>query len=134
MIAEYKKHVEQRRAEDLERLLILWHHIDKAQKITQGFREKSVVTGDGYRASRQHDASVLDDDLDASHAQRVGYHIEQMRDPHRSAIYALARNLVTGVDVWRSPRLPKIPAERDAIVAQARQILTARLIADGLIE
>ena len=124
-----------RRQEDLEQLLILWHGWQRAVKVTKGHGGMSAVTGERYRVSRQYDdvTGVLDDDLDRKRCGRVEYHVQRLGEPHRSAIYVLARNLTTGRSVWVSPRLPADAAERDRIVDEARHQLLVWLVADGVI-
>jgi hypothetical protein len=56
-----------------------------------------------------------------------------MPEPYRSAIYALAKNLTTGHEVFRSPRLPQSKEARDMVITQARQMVTARLISAGVL-
>ena len=53
-------------------------------------------------------------------------------EPHRAAIYNLARNQATGVSVWRSPRLPADPLERGVVVLEAKNILMRKLITAGI--
>lgn len=125
-----------RRSEDLDHLLILWHNWQRAGKVARGYNDRTAVAGERYRTSRQHDDwnGKLDEDLDESRCKEVDFHVDSMQDPHRAAIYVLARNLTTGRAVWLSPRLPSDKAERDELVAQARQILTGRLVSAGVIE
>lgn len=124
-----------RRAEDLEHLLIVWHNWSQSAQIARGYRETSAGTG-LYQASRQYDDvnGVLDDDIDAERCKVVQFHVENLPPIHRIAIYILARNLTTGRSVWMSPRLPHDKAERERVVTEARDLLTARLVSAGLIE
>ena len=124
-----------RRAEDLEHVLIVWHNWSQSAQIARGYRETSAGAG-LYQASRQYDDvnGVLDDDIDAERCKVVQFHVEHLAPTHRIAIYILARNLTTGRSVWMSPRLPQDKAERERVVMEAREQLTARLVSAGLIE
>lgn len=55
-----------------------------------------------------------------------------MPEPHRSAIYAHARNLASKHAVWSSPRLPADPQERAILVLEARVMLIKRLLRAGV--
>lgn len=129
------EHIAARRSDELDQLLILWHHWQRAVKVTKGHGKVTMVMGDRYRVSRQYDdvTGVLDDDLDRQRCGRVEYHVQLLPEPYRSAIYILARNLVTGRSVWLSPRLPAEKEQRDRIVDEARHALMVRLVADGVI-
>ena len=56
-----------------------------------------------------------------------------MQEPHKSAIYMLARNCYTGRSVWLSPRLPTNPEERALIILEARNELTRKLMRAGVL-
>lgn len=75
-----------------------------------------------YRASRQRDDEngALDADVDNIILREVGRCIERVDDPYRTALYLNARNLVSGVEVWTSPRMPPDPLERRYILIEAR--------------
>lgn len=55
-----------------------------------------------------------------------------MAEPHRTAIYILARNCHTGHKVWASKRLPEDPEELGIIIQEARNIITRRLMEAGV--
>ena len=46
---------------------------------------------------------------------------------------ALKRNLYTGRSVWVSARLPTDPAQRTAVLVEARSALMARLVRAGVL-
>lgn len=73
------------------------------------------------------DAKVEHDQMTA-----VDFHVGEMKDPHRSAIYIHARNCYTGRNVWLSPRLPKDPMERARILGEAKVILVGKLLSAGV--
>lgn len=76
---------------------------------------------------------IIEDELIGSTLETIDFQISEMKDPHRSAVYVLARNLYTGRSVWISPRLPKDPLERATVVAEARNQLTRRLVHAGVL-
>lgn len=125
------------RAEALDDLLSRWHHwqTECFNQTARGYANRSLVTGD-YITSRQYDDQngALYDDEERVIMRAVQANVDNMSEPYRSAIYVIARTLYSGVSVWRSPRLPALPAERDRVIAHARQWLTMRLVAAGLIE
>jgi hypothetical protein len=75
---------------------------------------------------------IIEDEIHGSMMEAIDFQVSEMQDPHRAAIYALARNLSTGRSVWMSPRLPADPLERATIVAEARNQITKRLMAVGV--
>ena len=58
--------------------------------------------------------------------------IFRLEDPYRNAIFLNARNLVTGVWVWMSPRLPADRDDRAVIVASAREKLLRLFQLEGI--
>ena len=117
----------------LDDLLIRWHQTAFG-RVGRGHDSKSAVFGQS-QTSRQYDdvSGALDDDLDAARVRAVDFHVGEMADPHRSAIYANARALVHGCAVFSSPRLPQDREQRMAVVQEARQMLTRRLVAAGVL-
>ncbi|OUM00568.1 hypothetical protein [Variovorax sp. JS1663] len=82
-------------------------------------------------------SDAFDDDLNNRIMECIDFQVSQMPDNppdhgYRSAIYSLARNLSTGRSVWISPRLPRDPMQRAVIVLEARNMLTRRLLAAGV--
>lgn len=118
----------------LDSLLAAWHQWQQASRASRGFAPKSLVVGD-YRTSRQYDDcnGKLDADLDDLRCKQVDFEVSEMGEPHRSAIYALARNLATGHEVWSSPRLPPDRIAREIILCEARAMLISRLVASGVL-
>lgn len=53
-------------------------------------------------------------------------------EPYRAAIYTVARNQCTGYSVWRNPRLPADPAERNVVVLEAKNMLIRKLLVAGV--
>jgi hypothetical protein len=116
----------------LDDLLSRWHAW-QWDHVGRGFNRKSLVTGD-YRCSRQYDDQngALDASLDHRQMQAVEFAVRQMVNPHRAAIYVLARALHSGMAMFSSPLLPNDAVQRDLIFTSARQMLTLRLQSAGL--
>lgn len=123
----------------LDDLLARWHHRCDTYRIGQVRGAdpvfKNVISSrtwdssddlheDAFmkRAMKAMDFAILGD----KHAQGG------IQDPHKAALLILARNCYTGRNVWLSPRLPKDPIERGTIILEARNELTRRLMAAGV--
>ena len=117
----------------LDALLIMWHTFASQESIGWGYPSRAPASHQ-YRVSRQYDYEngAIDGDADRAIAEAVGHQVGKMADPYRTALHINARNLKTGVSVWASPRLPANQMERARVVADARQMLASRLMADGL--
>ena len=126
--------VEPTTAERLEDLLSRWHQWQQRDTVGKGYNRRALVCGE-YRISRQYDDEngALDDSIEADTMRTVDFHVRQMQDPHRAAIYALARALACGARVWSSPRLPQDRMERISCIAMARTLLTNRLRSAGVL-
>lgn len=118
----------------LDDLLSRWHHWQVSSPHKGGFPARSAGMDD-WRCSRQYDAEngALDGDLEACTMRGLDFQVSEMRDPHRTAIYLNARNLSTGVKVFRSLRLPQDFEACARIVVEARGILLIRLTAAGIV-
>jgi hypothetical protein len=75
---------------------------------------------------------IIDEELSDSTMEAIDFQAGEMPEPHRSAIYAHARNLASKHAVWRSPRLPEDAQERAVLVMEARNMLTKRLLRAGV--
>lgn len=89
---------------------------------------RNAISSKGWDST----SDIADDTVNAAQMKAVDFHVSEMKDPHRAAIHVLARNCYTGRSVWISPRLPANQEERALIVLEARNILTHRLIAGGV--
>lgn len=121
------------RAATLDDLLSRWN--SWARRINVGAGYGSTAPGCGqYRASRQYDTEngAMDEDVEHATMQQVDHEIMQLADPYRAAVIESARNLATGMAVWRNPRLPADPKERASIVYEARMMLMRRLTNAGV--
>jgi hypothetical protein len=114
--------------EILDDLLSRWYWLRKDGGTTRGHAKRSLVVGD-YRDSRQYDDAngKLDADADESDACMVDAALLRMDNPYRIAIEFDARNLYSGLAVWRSARLPENSDERDRILLKARVIIKGLL-------
>jgi hypothetical protein len=130
----YAQQVAADRAAQLDNLLSQWHQWADSKRGVRGYASRALVCGE-FRVSRQYDdvSGALDDELDNTTMKTLDFQVTEMAEPYRSAIYALAKNLTTGVTVFLSPRLPQSKEARDMVIAQARQMLTARLISAGVL-
>ncbi|RYF24997.1 MAG: hypothetical protein EOO23_09210 [Comamonadaceae bacterium] len=77
-------------------------------------------------------AAISEDQLFSAAMKALDFHVGEMADPHRAAIYVLARNCYTGRSVWISPRLPTDREEREVVIQEARNRLTRSLMAAGV--
>jgi len=118
----------------LDDLLSRWHHWQATSPAKGGYPSRSAGMDD-WRCSRQYDADngALDGELEGSTMRGIDFQVSEMHDPHRTAIYLNARNLSTGVKVFRSLRLPQDFAACALIVGEARAILLIRLTAAGIV-
>lgn len=87
------------------------------------------------KSSRQwQDSDELHDSAKHNSTMKaVDFHVGELEPMQRTAIQIKARNLVTGVQVWTSARLPLDPQERAVILMTAKNMLLARLSAAGVL-
>lgn len=121
---------------DLDAILSLWHRWQQSDKGVNGFNRRALVVGDcrPWRLQYEGQQDQLDADLDNARCRQVHHEVNQLGEPHRTAIFEDARNLCTGLAVWRSPRLPADPEDRKSLVRLARASLTLRLRSAGVME
>lgn len=116
----------------LDDLLSRWHSYCRAYRANQQTPRDPVFrdtkSGRGWDSTDE----IIEDEINGSMMEAIDFQVSEMKDPHRAAIYALARNLSTGRSVWLSPRLPKDPLARATVVAEARNQITKRLMAVGV--
>lgn len=118
----------------LDALLILMHEASSHERVVAGYPSEAAGMK-LYRPSRQydHDNGAADCDADASLGHAVEAQVDQMAEPHRTAIRVNARNLATGHHVWSSARLPLCPVERSILIMEARNQIMRRLQTEGLL-
>ena len=86
------------------------------------------------KSSRQwQDSDELHDNAKHNSTMKaIDFHVNELEPAQRTAIQIKARNLVTGVNVWTSARLPADPEARAVILMIAKTALLARLSAAGV--
>jgi len=116
----------------LDDLLSRWHSWARSYKANQQTPRDPIFRD--AKSSRGWDTTdhIIEDEIHGSMMEAIDFQVSEMKDPHRAAIYALARNLSTGRSVWLSPRLPTDPLARATVVAEARNQITKRLMAVGV--
>lgn len=121
--------------ETLDDLLCRWHQWQLGATVGRGHASRALVVGD-HVTSRQYDDQngALDDAIENQIMRDVDFNVRELIEPWRSAIYMQARALTHGVMVFQSPRLPQDRVEREAVIAKARELLTARLISAGVMD
>jgi hypothetical protein len=109
-------------------LLSLWWRAEKQWTPVQAYPAECPSTR-GYRASRQYDDGngAAETDSRGVLIRHISGVIHSIEDPHRTALYLLAKNKATGADVWRSERLPADSGERAALVADAVALFIAKV-------
>ena len=123
--------------DQLDGLLREWHQWQR------GYSPVPTCSADpmfrNVRSSKNWDSTsdVIQDELHGSTMETIEAQVSELPDvdkvrPYRSAIYAIARNLHVGANVWSNPRLPTDPMERGIVIMEARNALTIRLIKAGV--
>lgn len=116
----------------LDDILSRWHHHCKTYRVVgQSGADpmfRNAVSPKGWDST----ADIADDSVNRAQMKAVDFHVGEMEDPYKAAIYVTARNCYTGRSVWLSPRLPTDPAARAVIIMDARMMLERRLIAGGV--
>ena len=116
----------------LDTLLADWHCW--ASNFKHVAQSGSCAMFTDVKSSRQwqdsdelHDAAKHNSTMKA-----IDFHVNELEPAQRTAIQIKARNLVTGVSVWTSDRLPTDPQARAEILMQAKNTLLMRLSAAGV--
>lgn len=116
----------------LDDLLSRWHHWAKGYIPVPTCGADPMFRNAKSSKSWDSTAEVVEDELTNSQMKSVDFHVGEMKDPHRSAIYIHARNCYTGRNVWLSPRLPQDPMKRAQILGDAKAILMGKLLSAGV--
>lgn len=116
----------------LSDLLQSWHCWAEGYVHMAGIGTSPMFKGGKPNKTRQDDDGV-DGALHNSTMATIDAQVMQMSDQHRTIIQLHARNLVTGVAVWSSPRLPLDAEERHVLLLEARNRLLRRLIDAGVV-
>ena len=118
--------------EILDSLLSEWHHWARSEPLqpTRGADPmfRNAKSAKGWDST----SDVIEDEIRDKTMKAIDFHVGEMQDPHRSAIYIHARNCYTGRKVWLSPRLPTDPMERAVILMEAMNQLMRRLLSAGV--
>ena len=119
----------------LDDLLCRWHQWQESRhRYGRGYPSRDITCGELFRISRQYDDGngALDESIDHEIMRALDFHVGEMPEPWKAAIYANARALVVGAAVWSSPRLPQDRHARAIIVVEARGMLIERLTGAGV--
>lgn len=117
----------------LDDWLARWHHWAKGFRLNPNFGSDPMFRN--ARSPRGWDSveDILDGELMDSTMKAIDFHVSEMHDPYRAAIYINARNCYTGRSVWLSPRLPQDKEARDVVILEARVQLLGRLVRAGVV-
>lgn len=124
----------------LDDLLSRWHFWMKGKPLNGADHVADPTFRDAQcRSGWDSAGDILDRQLEAVKMAAIDFQVSGdsrgqggLPDPYRTAIYLLARNCYTGHKVWLSKRLPEDPQERGIIIREARNMLTRRLMAAGV--
>lgn len=117
----------------LSDILAAWHAWAQGDRQSIGYSNASAGLT-GWRSSRQYDFDngAIDAEVDKSIHRTVDFHVREMQDPYRAAIYMNAKNLSAGRHVFQSPRVPT-GIEGANILKTARATLILKLVGAGVI-
>lgn len=117
----------------LDDLLSRYHAWAKAYKAN--FQPRSGPMFRNAKSSRGWDttADVIDEEVTNAQMEAVDFQVSEMRDPHRTCVYVMARNAYTGRKVWMSPRLPSDREELAVVIQEARNQIMGRLLKAGVL-
>ena len=117
----------------LDGLLQDWHRWSKGFQIVASHGTSAMFAG--QRSSRQWDSEneVTDSTLHSQTMREFDFHVMELIPEYRTALQIQARNLVTGRQVWISPRLPNDIESRAQLLGLARSALLVRLISAGIV-
>lgn len=117
----------------LDDLLRQWHSYCKGYSPIPTCGADPMFRNVRSRSGYDTADDIIEGGLHGSTMEAIDFQVDQMQDPHRSAIHELARNLWAGASVWKHPRLSEMDAlERGTVVAEARNQLTRRLMQAGV--
>ena len=118
----------------LNSLLVQWHKWGTRCSMGRGYPARNL-TCQGAHASRQYDDEngALDAEIDSGVMEAFDHAAYRVPQPWLTALQFQAKNLSTGVSVWRSPRLPVDLMERAVLTTEARNKLMRELMKDGIL-
>lgn len=118
----------------LSGLLADWHQWSRHTAYRSGLPGKAPGFG-STRSNSQYDwqNNVESDLVDKRIMEGFDAAAQRVQQPWLTALQFEARNLVTGHQVWISPRLPQDREERAALILEARNLLLKELSRDGVL-
>lgn len=119
----------------LDALLILMHRSENVDPLVQDY-PKHAPGMKGYKTPNRYgsDGFTQDDEGFAlQRGERVSFLVSNIEEPWQASLRTEARNLTVGVSVWRNPRLPICPVEREVVRVEARNKLARILQSEGLL-
>jgi hypothetical protein len=116
----------------LDDLLAKWHEWAKEFAICPQASADPMFRNAKSGRAYETQYEINEQQIAASTMEGVDFEVGEMQEPHRSAIYAHARNLASRHTVWSSPRLPTDAVARALLVTEARSMLMKRLFRAGI--
>jgi hypothetical protein len=116
----------------LDDILSRWHAHCRGYSVLDVVGVDPLFRDKICRSGWDSSDDILDAQINGKIMDAVEFQVGEMKEPHRSAIHVIARNLYAGNSVWSSPRLPIDPTARAVVMGEARQQITARLMACGV--
>ena len=120
-------------SETLNDLLERWHNWAKSYRPVAGCGTSAIFKNTKSSRSWDTNEQILDDEIEAKIMQAIDFNVSEIAEPYRTCIHFCARNMATGRDVWMSPRIPADIEQRAKLMAEAREILSNRLINAGVL-
>jgi len=117
----------------LNDVLVSWHKWACGYKHVGGINSSPMFRDAKTSKGWDSLSDITDDTLSAATCEGVNFHIFELRDTYRTALQIYARNLVSGVSVWSSARLPSNSEERAILLLEAKNALMRRLLGAGII-
>ncbi len=117
----------------LNDILAAWHRWARGYQHVGGINSSPMFRNAKTSKGWDSLSDIADEEIDGGRNESVDFHVMALEPTHRTAIQLQARNIVTGLNVWSSPRLPQDPEERTIVVMEARNRLLKRLLTAGVV-
>ncbi|KQM79831.1 hypothetical protein [Xylophilus sp. Leaf220] len=118
----------------LDGMLVGWHRWTAGYRDGRGYPGVNAACRMAQSAAhRGEECSAFDESVDDDLAEAVDAAMDQVPQPHRTALAFQARNMSSRAAVWTSPRLPVDPAERTVLLLEARNFLLKVLAKRGIL-
>lgn len=119
----------------LSSMLVDWHHYCHHTADRAGLPGRAAGFGQS-RSNSQYDweNGLESDQVDRRIMQGFDAAVARIEQPWNTALQFEARNLAVRYQVWASPRLPADPADREALILEARNKLLRELDRDGVLQ